>query len=188
MRYTREEALEAVKTRGKGLWEIDEIYCDDEEIVKVAVSADGYYNFHYASERLKNNLDMVMYVTDYGPVTLYEISNKEILSNRNLMLKLVTGRFSNHYSTSVLCYIDKKLLWDYEILYNISLLRKYKKMICDTDSDSDNDGYFRRLTIHGPNLHKITNLTKWLKSQVNIQKGNGLQLYHNDYDISIVFF
>ncbi len=288
MKYTREEALLVVKTSRQIPPDIDDIYLDDEEIIKVvvtncgakiqcasnrlrdneeivkiAISKHGYclqyasdrlrddeeivkmaiavdgYNLQYASDRLRNNeeivkiviskcgwyieyasdriknneemvrmafmtdsiaihhvnprfsnnLDVLMEASNYGPLELGEICDNEILSNRNFILKLLSGSYAQKYTTEVLLYIDNKLLQDYEVLYYISLLRTVSFCNIDCgDCDACDDAESLSLKHHVPeNLFKLTNLTVWLKSQLDIKKGNGLQLYLNDYDISISF-
>ncbi len=170
---------------------------DDEEIVKIAIK-NHHKAIYFASSRLNNNLDMLMLADDYGTLSLDNIHDKRILANRNFILKLIANpRARNKYDSFLIKYISSELREDYKILYYISLLPSWCCyhsrcfMRCNINGCCEFCGsiFVGPSNDHIPDkLRKLPNLTKWLKSQVDIKKGNGLQLYLNDYDISIVFF
>ncbi len=187
MKDDREIVKRAVTKYGYALRYVSDRLRDDEEIVKLAIK-NYSLAIHSASHRIGNDLDMLLLANEYGPIDLNEISDRRLFSNRNLMLKLVSGRYSYRYNTDILLYIDEELLQDYEVLYYISLLKDCDERYMSEDDEVvlfDTESLWKYIP---DKLRKLPNLTEWLKSQVDIQKGNGLKLYHNDYDISISFF
>ena len=80
---TREDVIEKLNN-GCSLEEMDSCFRDDEEIVKIAVTADGF-NLKYASERLQDNEEIVkIAVTDNGYCLRF--ASSRLQKNRDMVL------------------------------------------------------------------------------------------------------
>ncbi len=154
----------AIKDCGLNLRYASSRLCDNEEIAKLAVNTSENALI-CVSRRLRNDRRFIMDLINSGKVNVYQLG-KKFHNDRGILLKIVTSkyRYFGEYK-----YFDEELWKDYEILYH------YVKKEGD-------------LSYVPEYLHKLPDVERWLKVQVELKKGNELQLYHNDYDISISFF
>lgn len=138
--------------------------CDNKEIAKLAVNTSENALI-CVSRRLRNDRKFIMKLINSGKVNVQQLE-KKFLNDRGILLRIVTSKYAyfNEYR-----HFNEELWNDYEILYNY--VKKENSLI------------------HVPEyLHKLPDIKKWLKVQLELKKGNGLPLHLNDYDISISFF
>lgn len=141
---------------------------EDHNIIMTIISMGYGSVFKKVKPKCFDDYDFMMKLVEKGPIFLHDM-NAKLLADRNFILKIFSGEHGHMYSYSELGRIDKKLLNDYEILFHMSLRYSLGEHLPD-------------------NLRKVKDLSEWLKSQLDVKKGNGLQLYFNDYDILISFF
>lgn len=138
---------------------------DNEEIVKMS-ACECYLNLEHASERLKSDYNFVMNIIEEQGVTVCNIG-KKLLDDRRILLAILKSQ--GRYRVQEYNLFNTKLWNDYEILYHYILKEKRTDMV--------------------PNhLSGLPDVKNWLRIQLELKKGNGLQVYLNDYDILISFF
>lgn len=139
---------------------------DDRDLMTLALTKIGCESFKSFSERLRDDCDIVMmaiklsrwrgYLYCHSRISIDHIS-KRLMKNRNVFLEIVKNGSWNCEGNE---FSD-----DYEILY--WRLR--------------HAGAYNHIP---SNLLKLPDIEKWLLSYLELRKGNGLVVYHNDHDLN----
>ncbi len=107
-----------------------------------------------------------MSVTGALGLSVFHIG-KKLRDDRRILLAILKSR--GDYCAPEYRLFNEELWNDYEILYHYILKEKSTDMVPS-------------------HLSGLPDVKNWLRIQLELKKGNGLQLYLNDYDILISFF
>ena len=94
-------------------------YNDNKELVLIAVK-NCAWSIHFASERLKNDKDVILQAVKKYGIELHDISlyNKNSINDKEIVFEATTNNYPN-----AIIYASKKLLNDINFLASICLKR-----------------------------------------------------------------